>query len=83
MMLVYWVCRHNASDCYSIRARTKREAEAQRLAHYMPTDFEKPERVTVIYPDGFSLVQQCLSEYRIFEGYADYKDKVINDIRPN
>ena len=64
MRLTYWYCRHKTdSNAYSIRAKTKRDAETQR--NEAGAEFyEKARRVTVEYRDGFDLMMQCSDESR-------------------
>lgn len=65
--LKYWVCRHKISKCYSIRAKTKKEAKARREAEG-EDNYDAPFIVTIRYKDSFDLVTQCLGEGSIFEG---------------
>ena len=67
MKLTYWIARCIADhDCYSIRARTKKEVLAlyNNPAIIDKKDFEAPKKVIVEYSNSFDLLQQCLSEGR-------------------
>lgn len=62
MKLTYWVCvALNDTRAYSIRARTRREAKAQREADG-PKRYGRPQKVTVEYKDAFDLVCHALGE---------------------
>lgn len=71
----YWVCRqeHDA-ECYNLRARTKKEAAAQRARQHQPGRFTVPFKVQVEYTDLFDLVDQLLSEGGPYE-YPRGKDE--------
>lgn len=62
MKLVYWKARVlRDRDNYSIRARTRKEAE--RLRDTGGSEYyDKPVKVTITYTDAFDLVQQLLGE---------------------
>ena len=62
MKLVYWVARCKDDDsAYNIRERTKKVANAARIAAGEDR-FEPVEKVVVEYDDGFDLLKQCLGE---------------------
>lgn len=75
MKLTYW-CIPNmgmyGGDCYSIRAKTKKEALAflaKDLAEGGKAhEWDTCRKVEVDYDDGFDLLMHCLSEGRIYEG---------------
>jgi hypothetical protein len=68
--LTYWVCRQSEdSQCYNIRAKTKKEALAlkakyERPSGDYPTTFEEPVKCEVFYRSAFDLLVYCLSEAR-------------------
>ena len=65
--LTYWValCTDD-SELYSIRAKTRRECEAQlekaRVGRARAGRYEPPKKVTVEYADAFDLMDQCSNE---------------------
>lgn len=65
MRVTYWCCRClDDSECYNIRAKTKREAIAVRASHHQPDSFSDPYKITLEYKSGFELVEELLSEDR-------------------
>ena len=75
--LTYWVAPHlTDSDCYSIRAKTRRECKARREAaggdqRDIDLCYGKPKKVTVEFEDAFDLLEMCLSEGRNWWEYRD------------
>lgn len=65
MRVIYWVAKcKDASDVYSIRART-RVAVEERLANEADGNYDPPKRViTPEFAGTFDLLVQCLSEGR-------------------
>jgi len=62
MKLTYWYASCNVdADVYSIIARTKREAEAERAARGAH-NFEAVEKRVIEYTDGFDLFEQATGE---------------------
>jgi len=62
MKLTYWKCKClDDHDCYSIRAKTRKEA-VERRDEYNPEAFSEPYRVEIEYSSGFDLMTQCLGE---------------------
>lgn len=62
MKLTYWTAENlNDHNCYSIRARTKKEAKAIK-AIKGEGDYGLVTKVVVEYKDGFDLMAQCLDE---------------------
>lgn len=62
MKLTYWYAqRKNDSDCYSIIAKTKKEAQAK-VDHIGAECFEPVEKRTIDYADGFDLFEMVTSE---------------------
>jgi len=60
--LNYWYCECNDdSDCYSIIAKTKKEAVAQRTQRGEDR-FEAPVKKTINYADAFDLFYWATSE---------------------
>jgi len=80
MKLTYWCAPClNDSECYSIRAKTKREA-VEMVKLYKAsggTRYGTIRKVTVEYASGFELLDQCLSEGRIFEGESFSTETVL------
>lgn len=73
MKLTYWHIQHQTdADCYSIRAKTKREALRQAKEHWNDTDYalDTVKKVTVEYADSFDLLTECLSEGGPYWEYA-------------
>ena len=61
--LTYWYCEcTDDADCYSIIAKTKKEATAQRQERGEER-FEAPVKKTVHYKDAFDLFWQSTSEF--------------------
>ena len=62
--LTYWVCESlNDASCYSIRAKTRKEAVRMRDSYGDRSwEWSEAEKVTVKYSDGFDLLTQCLEE---------------------
>ena len=61
--LTYWVAEClDDSKAYSIRAKTKKEAEAKRNAN--PLAYDEPRKVSIYYKDAFDLMLVCLGEDR-------------------
>ena len=77
MKLTYWVApRLDDSESYSIRAKTRKECKRLlALAEYYG-EFGPIRKVVVEYQSGFALVEQCLSEGRIYEGDSAESDTV-------
>jgi len=74
MRLTYWVseCLQD-SDCYNIRAKTKKECAALRAACNedeinLSHAYGPVHKITIDYRDGFDLLYMCLNEGRIYEG---------------
>lgn len=62
MKLTYWVCAHlTDNDCYSIVARTKREAEEKRAAEGEDR-YEPAAKCVIVYKDGFDLMETVTGE---------------------
>lgn len=61
--LTYWYCEClNDSDCYSIVAKTKKEATRLRAESYEPENYELPVKKVIQYDDGFDLLRIVGSE---------------------
>jgi hypothetical protein len=68
MKIIYWKSRClTDSDCYSIRAPTKKAAKAEREAAHRPNEYTEPYKVEVEYFSGFDLLAACLSEHGVWE----------------
>lgn len=62
MKLTYWyAARRDDSNCYSIRAKTKKEAVAERERRG-EEDYGEVKKIEVYYTDAFDLLTQCLGE---------------------
>lgn len=60
--LVNWKCRkRNDSSCYSIRARTRKEAKAQRERDGVD-QYDPPEKIVIEYTNAYDLMLQLTSE---------------------
>jgi hypothetical protein len=61
--LTYWVanCR-NDHRCYNIRRKNKKEVLAEIAAHYKPSDYGEPKKVSIEYESAFDLAEMCLGE---------------------
>jgi hypothetical protein len=60
--LTYWYCSAvSNNDCYSIIAKTKKEAHAKREEHGTK-DYEAPIKKTLYYKDAFDLFDWVTSE---------------------
>jgi len=67
MVLSYWVAKClTDSDCYSVRARTRRECASQAAvaAEAWGARFMKPARVAVEYRSALDLLIACSDEDR-------------------
>ena len=65
MKLVYWKAEClNDGDCYSIRAKTRKEGKALLAEHGPDASFGPLEKVELFYESGFQLMQELLSEDR-------------------
>lgn len=75
MTLTYWCCEClKDSKVYNIRARTKREANSQRVelgAHR----FGPPVKQVVQYADAFDLIEMALGEGGIEQFPVEYAAK--------
>ena len=70
MTLTYWICMHRTdSNCYSIRAKTKREA-ARLRDEDGAEKYDPPKKVTVEYSGAFDLMFQCSEESRHYWEYV-------------
>jgi hypothetical protein len=61
--LTYWKCKNlEDAECYSIRARTKREAAARRVedGEEHARRFSHPYKVVIEYADAFDLADQLV-----------------------
>lgn len=68
MKLTYWYApKIGDSDCYSVRAKTKKEAERIREEFGGAEEYDTVRKNTVEYKDGFDLLDQCMAEGRVFE----------------
>lgn len=74
MKLVYWVseCLRD-SDCYNIRATTKKECVEMRTKwdsdqSYVDDNYGPVHKMVLEYQNGFELLDRCLSEGRVYEG---------------
>jgi hypothetical protein len=57
MKLTYWKAENlDGRDCYSIRAKTRKDCEKARADSGCPQDFAEPVKVVVEYRDAFHLV---------------------------
>ena len=63
MKVTYWYsrCPHD-NNCYSVRERTKRDAQKSIAEAYRPESWPKPMKVQVQYNGAFDLVEQLLGE---------------------
>lgn len=62
MILTYWYAQNLIdSDSYSIRERTKREAQKERREQG-PEDYGPVVKVSVDYDSGFDLMLKCSGE---------------------
>ena len=62
MKLSYWVAPvKNDNQCYSIRAKTKKEVLAILERTELTQFHETPRRVEVEYRDAFDLMNACMS----------------------
>jgi hypothetical protein len=67
--LTYWIAkRTNDSNCYSLRAKTKKECQEQidkAIADGLDKDdFDAPKKVSIEYRDAFDLMLECSTEGR-------------------
>jgi hypothetical protein len=68
MKITYWKSRClTDSDCYSIRAPTKKAAKAERAAACSGNRYTEPYKVEVEYFSGFDLLAMCLAEGGVWE----------------
>ncbi len=62
MKVTYWKAEClDDHDCYSIRARTKKECTAERNA-FRPERFGEPVKIEIEYNNAFELVQELTNE---------------------
>lgn len=74
MKLTYWVCPcKDDHQCYGVRARTRREALAEREQLGVER-FGKPVKMVVEYRDAFDLATQALGEGGLNEPGASEAD---------
>mgnify|MGYP005824009185 FL=1 len=65
--LTYWKCANiNGDDCYSIRAKTKKAATAQREEDG-PENYTKPFKVEIEYLSVFDLMEQSQGPGGLYE----------------
>jgi len=63
--LVYWVCKClTDSRTYNIRAKTKKQASAERFSKSQSgaNEYAPPKKVVIEYEDAFELLQIALQE---------------------
>ena len=67
MKLKYWKCKClDDHDCYSIRAKTRKEAVEIRN-EYNPEAFSEPYREEIEYSSGFDLMTQAVGPFGLCE----------------
>lgn len=60
--LVYWKCRMKRdASCYSIRARTRKEAKEQRERDGAD-QYDPPEKIVIEYTSAYDLMLRLTSE---------------------
>jgi len=61
--LIYWAARMEAdSECYSIIAKTKKEAQRKLAEVWNPEDFGPIEKRIIVYKDAFDFLDIVTSE---------------------
>lgn len=75
MKLTYWYAKClNDSDAYSVRQKTRKAAEADKLSRHKSGDYGPVVKVTVEYDNAFDLMEKCSDEdgQRCRESQATY-----------